>query len=250
MVDRPTLRSALAAKPECLTLQELERLADQPAPSHPHLASCPRCQAELAMLKEFESSTPLADEGAAVAWISSHLDRHLAEIKHPGTAPRRGPLSNSWFARWFQSGSGRWIMPVAAIVVIAAASAIVLRKPKPPELAQLGSGSAVYRSQEVEVIGPVGDVAQPPKELKWKAFSGATQYKVSIMEVDHAPLWSAETNYISLTIPNATRIKMLPGKPVLWQVAALDSQGRTLAVSQLQRFSVARLSGPDKGSRP
>ena len=243
MLDRSTLKSALAVKPGCLTLQELERLAEDSSQNHPHLVSCPRCQTELAMLKEFESSTPLAEEGAAVAWISSHLEQRLDQIKNPRVAPRRDSSTRSvnWFARWFGTGA-RWLVPVAAIVVIATVSAVLLRRSKQPELAHLGSGPAIYRSQEVEIVSPIGELAQAPKELHWKGFAPATHYKVSIMEVDHALLWSAETNYISLTIPAVTRAKMLPGKPVLWQVTALDSQGRTLAVSQLQRFSVARKS--------
>jgi hypothetical protein len=129
---------------------------------------------------------------------------------------------------------------------------ILLRPAKEPELhANLGSGPAVYRSQQVEIVSPVGELASAPNSLHWKGFPGAVEYKVEIMEVDHAPLWAAKTNDTSFTIPNATRAKMLPGKPVLWQVTALDSQGRTLAVSQLQRFSVARKSPISKnGSNP
>jgi hypothetical protein len=119
----------------------------------------------------------------------------------------------------------------------------VLRPSKEPELhANLGTGPAVYRSQQVEVVSPVGELAGAPNSLQWKGFPGAAVYRVEVMEVDQAPLWAAKTNDTSFTIPSATRAKMLPGKPVLWQVTALDSQGRTLAVSQLQRFSVPRKS--------
>jgi hypothetical protein len=128
----------------------------------------------------------------------------------------------------------------------------LLRPSKEPELrANLGAGPAVYRSQQVEVVSPVGELAGAPNTLQWKSFPGAAEYKAELMEVDHAPLWSTKTNDTSFTIPSATRAKMLPGKPVLWQVTALDSQGRMLAVSQLQRFSVARKSPILKnGSNP
>jgi len=245
MVDRATLNRALAAKPDCLSPKELEQLAEDPSRKHPHLAACPRCQADLALLKEFESGTTLADEGAAVAWISSHLERQLDQIKSPGGIPRRYPSGTTaeWFSRLFGSGSARWLIPVATVAVIAAVSVILLRTSKQPELrADSGSGPTVYRSQAVEVIGPSGELPEAPKDLQWKPFPGAAQYKVSIMEVDRVGLWSGTTNYTSLTIQNSTRTKMLPGKPVLWQVTALDSQGRVLAVSQLQRFSVARKS--------
>lgn len=240
MFDRSTLNRALAVKPECLSPRELEQLADDVSPKHPHLASCPRCQAELAMLKEFESSVPLPDEGAAVAWISSHLDRQLDRIKHPDNKGTLPTGTSTWFSRLFGTGVARWVVPVASFAVVAVVSSILLR-PKAPELkAELGSSPAVYRAQEVLTISPSGELPKAPKDLQWKLFNGATQYKVSVMEVDHVALWSGTTNYTSLTIPDSTRAKMLPGKPVLWEVAALDSQGRVLAVSQVQRFSVAR----------
>ena len=228
-------------------------MAHDPARRNSHVADCPRCQAELALLKEFESGTPLADEGAAVAWISAQLERRLDQIKNANATPRTASAGSvGWLARLFGTGNPRWLMPAAAIVVIAVATGILLRSSKQPELqANLGSGPTVYRSQEVELIAPAGELSKAPKDLQWQAFAGATQYKVSLMEVDHAPLWSAATNYISLTIPNPTRAKMLPGKPVLWQVTALDAQGRRLAVSQIQRFSVTRKSNPStNGSLP
>ncbi len=242
MIDRSTLKTALAKKQDCLSLQELEQLADNPLQQHPHLATCSHCQAELAMLKEFEENTPLPGEGAAVAWISANLERRLDQIKNP-SAGRTDAASGSWFARLLFVGSARWLAPLAALAVIATATVFVLRSSKQPDLnARLGSGPVIYRSQEVEIISPEGDLTQAPKSLQWKAFAGAAKYKVEIMEVDHAQLWSASTNYISLTIPVATQAKMLPGKPVLWQVTALDSQERTLAVSQVKKFSVSRKS--------
>jgi hypothetical protein len=226
-------------------MKELEQLAEDPSQKHPHLAACPRCQADLAMLREFESAAALTDEGAAVAWISSHLERRLDQIKSPLGISRRYPPDAiaGWFSRLFGSGSARWLIPVATVAVIAAVSVILLHTSKQPQLrADLVSGPTVYRSQAVEVIGPSGELSEAPKDLQWKPYPSAAQYKVSIMEVDRVALWSGTTNYTSLTIQNSTRIKMVPGKPVLWQVSALDSQGRVLAVSQVQRFSVARKS--------
>ena len=244
MINRSTLKAALTPTPACLSAEELERILENPSVEHPHLATCARCQAELAMLREFEASSPLPDEGAAVTWISSQMEKRLEQIKNPGTARQSNSAeATSWFTRIFGTGSMRWLVPVTAIVLIAVTSVVVLRSRKEPELqANLGNGPAIYRSQQVDVVAPVGELPSAPKELEWKAFANSAKYKVEVMEVDHALLWSSETNYTSLTIPNSTRAKMLPGKPVLWQVTALDSQGRALAVSQVQRFSVARKS--------
>jgi len=60
------------------------------------------------------------------------------------------------------------------------------------------------------------------------------------MEVDHSVIWSGETSYTNVTIPKAVRNKLLPRKPLLWQVTAQDTTGKQLASSQVQRFAVLR----------
>jgi hypothetical protein len=256
MPDRSTLRStlneALKAKAGCLTPLELEKLAKDTSPKDAHLAQCSRCQTELALLKSFESDAPLPDEGAAVTWISARLERNLGQIK--GSTNSRDVNDpdrlGSWFSRLLGARRSQWLVPIAAALLIAVALTGVelSRRSGEPQLrADAGNGaviyrSQVYRSQEVEVTGPTGDLMDAPKTLEWKAFPGATEYRVSIMEVDEVPLWSGQTNDATVTIPVALQAKMLPGKPMLWRVTALDSQGQVLAASQVQRFSVQRKS--------
>lgn len=243
MSDRDILKSSFTATPECLAPEQLESLLDGKN-SHPHLATCPRCQAELAMLKSFESAAPLPGEGAAVAWISSQLDRQLDTIKHPVRSRARAAVQSlepqSWMNRIF-GGGFRWALPVAAVAAIAIVSALLLQSPKAPQLqANAGGNNMVYRSQEVVVVGPVGELQKTPQQLEWQAFSGAATYKVVVMEIDQTPLWTSDVKELSTPIPAAVRAKMLPGKPILWQVTALDGQGQTLATSQMERFSTAR----------
>ena len=250
MADRDILKSTLAATPECLTPEQLEALLDGKH-SNPHLAACPRCQAELAMLKSFESGAPLPDEGAAVAWISSHLDRQLESIKNPSRARARAAIQNletqdSWLAWTLGIRGWRWALP-ATVVAAAVVGVILLRPPKEPDLqANAGGHPAVYRSQEIQVVSPVGDVQHVPRRLQWQAFPGTELYKVGVMEVDNSPLWSAETKETSVEIPASLRAKMLPGKPILWQVTAVDAQGRVLGTSQIQRFSSPREHSSEK----
>jgi hypothetical protein len=254
MLNRTDLNEALRPQSGCLTPEELEKYAENPAAGHSHIAECPRCQAELALLKSFDANEALPDEGAAVAWISARLDRQLDQIKHPGhaSAANASERRTSWFSRTFGIGAAGWMLPIAAAVVVAVATVALLHQSKEPQLrADAGNGPAVYRSQEVEVKGPVGEVVEAPKALEWKVFPGVVEYKVSIMEVDEVPLWTGQTRDQILTIPDAVRGKMLPGKPLLWRVTAVDSQGRTLAVSQVQHFSVQRKSpGPSSGILP
>ena len=109
MIDRQALKSALARTPECLSIEALGALSPDEARGHHHISGCVRCQTELALLREFESSDPLPDEGAAVAWISSHLERNLEAIKHPsGNAQRKALHADSrpaisWWDRLFET---------------------------------------------------------------------------------------------------------------------------------------------------
>jgi hypothetical protein len=242
-MNRSILKQALNAKDDCLTPQELEKLAADASASHPHVAECAHCESELAMLRMFESSEPLPGEGAGVAWISARLEQRLDQIKNPRKAAKASAPSSSWFGNLFGTAGARWLLPVAAILIVGATSLVLMQRSQEPQLtADAGNGPAIYRSQEVAVIGPSGEMAEAPKTLQWKGFPGAISYKVAITEVDEAPLWSVETKTHDVTIPNAIRGRMLPGKPVLWKVTALDSQGRILAVSQVQHLSVQRKS--------
>lgn len=255
MNDHDMLKSALSATPECLTPEQLETLLDGKQ-SHPHLANCPRCQAELAMLKSFESGSPLPDEGAAVAWISSHLDRNLANIKAPsGQRGLRVRVQDfepriSWMAKIFPRGGWQWAVPAIALVAAAIMVAVLVKPQKEPQLqASAGNSNLVYRSQEVQLVSPVGDVLQVPRQLSWTGFPKTGIYKVAVMEVDNSVLWNAETKATSVEIPASLRARMLPGKPILWQVTAFDSQGRVLGASQVQRFSIPRSSSSQEAQQ-
>jgi len=253
MSERDILKSSLAATPECLSPEQLEALLDGKT-SNPHLAQCPRCQAELAMLKAFGSGTPLPDEGAAVAWVSSQLDRRLESIKGPSRSRARSLVQNfepqaSWMSRIFATGGWRWAIPAGGLAVAAVMIVLLLGREKEPELqAHLGNSAIVYRSQEVQIVSPVGDVQQVPQSLQWQPFPGTGIYRVQVMEVDKSVLWSTETRETAVEVPQSLRVKILPGKPILWQVTALDSQGLVLGTSQLERFATPREHSSEKAN--
>ena len=251
MSDRDILKSALAATPECLSTGQLEGLLDGNA-NNPHLAGCPRCQAELSLLKSFESQEPLAGEGAAVAWISSHMERQLPHIKTGRARAVRagGNDATTQGNRFLGSGAWRWLAP-ATILAAAILIAVLIRPEKEPDLrADAGGTNIAYRSSEVVLVSPIGDLQEIPKALTWHAFSDAANYRITVMEIDNSPLWSAETSAASIEIPLPLHAKMLPGKPILWQVAALDAQGRILGTSQVQRFVTPREHSSDSAGQP
>jgi hypothetical protein len=247
MLDRQALKSALATTPECLPLEKLEELSAEGARAHNHVSQCARCQAELVLLREFETSEPLPGEGAAVAWISAQLERQLGEIKKPSRAAQRrlsgveGEGTRSWFSRLFAFQTMRIWLPVTAALVLAVAGIMFWRSPKEPELhASMGNDPAIYRSLELRTIAPSGELSEIPKELKWKAVSEAAAYKVVITEVDHSEVWSGQTVDTFVTIPESVAARIKVSKPFIWQVTALDQQGKTLASSQARRFVVVR----------
>lgn len=248
MSDLELLKSTLARTPECLSAEQLESLTSDRAQvsNHPHLSQCARCQAELALLKSFETATPLPNEGAAVAWIGAHLERQLDSIKGGTGSSGLQPVQplraqGSWFSMILGLPAMRWAIPLTALAALVVMSAVLLRSPKEPQLqASAERQGAIYRSQEIELVSPLGDVEQVPRELRWQVFESAVAYQLALMEVDHSVLWSSETKTSSVEIPMPIRAKMLPGKPILWQVKALGQQGQILASSQVQQFVVPR----------
>jgi hypothetical protein len=68
--------------------------------------------------------------------------------------------------------------------------------------------------------------------------TNAASYKVDVMEVDETVLWTTQTNTTVVSLPANVRDKMLPGKPILWRVAAVDAEGTRIATSQIERFRV------------
>jgi len=244
IVDRQLLKSALSASPDCLSPEQLEAFTKSDVQVPPHVAQCVRCQAELEMLRTFESNKPLPEEGAAVAWITSHLERQRDQIKSTSAtriASVTGKVKSSWAAWLFQPGKMRVAIPAFALTAAFLVGVVLLRSPKEPELrADAGNHSSVFRSQEVQLVSPIGDIQQLPTQFTWKPYPGASNYKLTLMEIDHVPIWNGKSSDSNLTIPASTRGKMLPGKPFLWQVSALDASGRVLATSQVQKFVAPR----------
>ena len=237
MSDRELLKTALTPTPDCLSVEQLEGLAESAEQSHPHVKQCPRCQTELALLRSFESSMPLPDEGAAVTWISSQVERRL-----PFKADqRRGEARASWWERVLGRGRAGVLVPAAAVLALTVATVLLLRPAKEPDLrADLGNHAPVFRSQQVELVGPSGELQQAPTILKWRAYPGADSYKVSVLEIDKTSVWTSNSKQTQISIPESLRAMMPAGKPLLWQVTGLDPHGNPIATSQFSRFSVSR----------
>ena len=53
-------------------------------------------------------------------------------------------------------------------------------------------------------------------------------------------IWFFETRDASIALPQVLRARIIPGKPLLWEVVAKDGAGKAVAWSGKQRFSVSK----------
>ncbi len=235
--ERRLLKKALSPTRACAAV---ERLAEPDEQVLAHLAGCPRCQSERALLAAFESAAPRPEEQAAVSWISMRLERSLATGE---PASPRGGVQEPWWRRWFTFRNFNAAGLALATAMLAVAVSVGLREGGHPTLSPpSGTTATAFRSGELAALSPAGDLDAPPAELRWEPLASAAGYSVRVMEVDRAVLWSAETREPRAALPPEVLARVVPGKTLLWQVTARDGAGATLAESAVQRFRMRRLA--------
>lgn len=252
--DVDTLRAALLPSRSCASIEQLSRLCDRDhagtaeARTAEHVAGCVRCRTELALLKQFETSALRPDEEEDASWIVARLARDVGRMTAGEVLPTRSaPRSRS--AGWRRFVSLRTVAGslAAASAALLVAVNIAGRDASRPALGPgATAGPEMFRSEEVILEDPAGDVALAPKQLRWHPAAGAHSYSVEVMEVDHTPVWSGESRESRLALPPSVRARMVPGKPFLWQVVAKDQAGNSIATSQMQKFRV-RIVRPARG---
>ena len=223
--ERAVWKAALAPTPDCIPIEQLGESLSGAASEH--LAHCPRCQAEMALWHEFQAPAR-EEDGAAPAWIGEELRRRAAATPAPQTAWWRRPLALPAY---------RLAGALSLVLVVAGGLAIFSSRSHTgytPEAANDGE----FRSQAVQVSGPVGDLDTAPAEFRWQSVSGASSYRVEVMEVDRHSLWKADTAETRLAVPATVRAAMVPGKTLLWEVTAKSASGGALASSGIQKFKV------------
>jgi len=219
-------QDAVAATKQCPTLEVLEKLMEESS-SEPeaaaHVAGCAHCQAEMAMLKSFESAAPTENEGAAVAWIAAQLERNQ---KAPAAKATSTPVP--FWRTLFRVP----YMAAAAALVAAIALGVSLyhgEGGKPP----LGVPNVgVYRNIETIQLKTTGDLSQPPDQLTWAAVSGASSYVVEVDDVTGDKLWESRSAQNSITVDSQLKALLRPGKPLTWTVTALDATEKEIATGK------------------
>jgi hypothetical protein len=227
-------QEAAAETKECLPLEVLERMMENPstdAKAAKHLASCAHCQTELAMLKNFEQSAPSADEGAAVAWIAAQLERQQsATVAQQKVA--RVPFWRTMFRVPYMAGAAA----LAAVLIFG----ISLYHGNSDGHGKInpGLGSGNFRSGSIHLVSPVSDMPQAPTEFRWDAVQGASSYSVELKDVAGITLATAKSTQNVLPVTPALKANMVSGKPLKWKVTAMDAAGKEIANSSLEQFKV------------
>jgi hypothetical protein len=195
-----------------------------------HLAVCQRCQAELALWHEIDASTTGPEEEAAVRWIAGELRR------------RRG-RSHAAARSWLAGLRGPRLFAAAASILLVAGGGYVFWDPE-PQPGEPQSADHVYRTAQITVVGPVGDLQSPPNELKWVPVDGAVSYDVRVVEVDGTSLWRGSSPGPHVSMPAAVVARFVPGKTIVWEVTARAPGGAPVAVSGTYRFRVGTSTFP------
>jgi len=243
------LRAAYASEeagcppPEAFLEAEMESLSpDARRALDEHAARCPACAAERDLARLFDG----APEEAGVR--SEDLDFVVTRLQE--SAPVRSSAPGGPNVVPFPAPR-RVEAPVAprsrsssrAILRFAAAAALVIGlglgykafQSPGPELPDPGTGE-VMRGGEVEVVSPVGDVAEIPAELRWVLVDRAASYRVRITAVDGAVLWEGTSSTSSVALPADVAGRLHRAVVYTWTVEALDPGGARLASSEPVRF--------------
>jgi hypothetical protein len=220
-------QAAVSATKECPTVEVLERVMEESS-SNPkaaaHVASCPHCQSEIAMLRSFESSAPNANEGAAAAWIAAQLERNQTGAAAKAQAPVV-PFWRALFRVPYVAAAAALIMAIGLGV-----SFYISDGSKQPTLTT-GTIGVQYRGGEIH-LKTGGDLNQAPQQLTWEAVPGASRYSVKISDVTNKQLWQGNSTQNSINIDPELEAKMRQGKPLNWTVTAVDGNGKELATGE------------------
>jgi hypothetical protein len=227
-------QEAAAATKDCLPLETLEQMVDNSshdAKAAAHLAGCAHCQTELAMLKNFEQSTPSADEGAAVAWIAAQLERQQnAPVAQQKVA--RVPFWRAMFRVPYMAGAAA----LAAVLIFGIS--LYHGNSDGPGKINPGLGSGNFRSGSIHLVSPIAEQPNAPTEFRWDAVQGASSYTVELQDVAGITLATAQSSQNVLQVTPEMKANMISDKPLKWKVTAKDATGKEIASSSTEQFKI------------
>lgn len=239
-----TAEEAGCPPPEAFLEAEAEGLSPEDRQAlEEHAARCPACAAERDLARLFDA----APDGAGVQpadldFVVSRLEEaspvRSAPAGAPNVVPFPGPRrAEAPPARPVRRSSSFLRFAAAALLVIGAGLGYRAYQSPGPALPAPEVGGVV-RSSEVEVLSPVGDVEEMPRELRWVLMDGAASYRVRIIAVDGSVLWESTAPAPPARLPAEVTGRLHRAVLYTWTVEALDPSGARLASSELARFKV------------
>lgn len=237
LTERELLQAALGPGKECPSIEDLEQVhtgrisASTPLAKHVH--SCSYCQSEMQMLASFYAG----DEGQLseeVKQIVSHLQANSKRV-FPKSAPVKA--SASWWEGAFSMRRFAQASLAMAAILLVAAAVVRLNTVKRPSTDAFNQASQeVFRSGSIDLVEPVGDLQEFPKEIRWQKAEDAVTYQVRLLEVDRSEIWKAETKEDHIDLPPPVRARIVPAKTLFCEVNAFNSVGAKVSGTGLIRF--------------
>ncbi|MCX6561141.1 MAG: zf-HC2 domain-containing protein [Candidatus Aminicenantes bacterium] len=182
-----------------------------------HIFNCDRCFHDV-----FE-------RGAILAAVRAHGGRIFSPEAIP--AARKTPSRTAFLRLWPYAA-------VAAAVLIAVWIGINPGRPDAGPLPLTAPVDDTVRGGSVELIGPLGALAQAPSALEWKTAGTGTDYSITLSGPGVA--WSGRTAAGRIDLPADIRNKIVPGNEYHWKVRAFAPQGGFIGASQEGVFRIAR----------
>lgn len=217
-----------------------------------HADRCPACAAERDLARLFDEAPDIpgvnredldsvvarlaaaSPVGAASAPAASRpaetLESGAQVIPFPGRAPApvEAPQRTPEAPRRARTSRPWTRLAAAALLALAAGLGFQLMRPDPPILPPPERG--VVRGATVEVLAPLGELAEAPSELRWTPWNGAAAYRVRILEVDGTTLWEERVpaaaarpgaQLAAAPLPPAVRARLQRAVSYRWTVEAL-----------------------------
>jgi hypothetical protein len=233
--------------PEAYLADELASLQpDERRRLEAHADACPACSAERELARAFDAG----EAGASsedVDWVTARLrGEPIAPVQPaPATAPTGMPPTGRVVPFRGRTVARTWVRFAAAAVLVVAAGLTVRTFYERPPALQAPPHGGVVRGSEVEVVSPVGEVPEPPVELRWRPVAGAAAYRVRLLAVDDTVLWEKKTTAPAAPLPAEIIGKLQRAVSYSWTVEALARDGAALGRSAPARFRVRPL--PETG---
>ena len=220
----PPPESFLTGVDTTLSSEDRSRLAE-------HLARCPACAAEQDLARAFDAPAEPDEQREDVRFVVARLE---ASSPFGSQESRRsGPRAarRSWTA-------APWRLAAAAVIVAGLGGAALMLRPTAPTLPR-PAGHTTTRGSVITIDGPIGELPEFPKSLRWSELPEANRYRVRLSGVDETTIWEATVSASPAVFPDDVTDRLHRAVVYHWQVEALDASGSRIAWSEQASFRVA-----------